>query len=332
MLNRKNFIKLFTLFSISLLVFLAGCGSQPGNQESLTEVSVRLKWVHQVQFAGLYIADQTGLYARENLKVQIDPVDFANTSIDQVVSGKNTFGVASADEVLVARSQGKPVKAVAVIYRISPLIFMSVDGMQLRQPEDLIGKKLSISAGQGTWTLKAMLSRAGIDEGLVELEQASTFDTLECLESADVCDAYYIDGLLRADMQNRNPSVLWPGDFGVPFYADVLFTTDDLIAKDPDLVQRFVRATVLGWQQAIESPQEAVNATLAVDPELDPDFQLRAMQASIPLVDTGLVQIGSMDSDIWQLMYEILLEQNVITSPFNIASAYTSTFVDAIER
>lgn len=330
---RSNLYKLFTVALLATILLLtSGCANQPAQSGEMTDVSVRLKWVHQVQFAGLYLADQNGLYANENLKVTIEQVDFANTSIDQVVSGANTFGVASADEVMVARSQGKPVKAVAVIYRTSPLIFMSVDGLKISQPEDLIGKKLSISAGQGTWTLKAMLSRAGISESEISIEQATSFDTLECLQTADVCDAYYIDGLLRADIEGRNPSVLWPGDFGVPFYADVLFTTDTLISQNPDLVERFVRATLLGWQQAVQNPQAATDATLVFDPELDPDFQLRAMQASIPLVDTGLVSIGGMEPEIWQLMYNILLEQGVIAEAFDLSSAYTSIFVDAIQK
>ncbi len=322
---------LLVVLALAVLIF-ASCVPGASSPAQTEEVSVRLKWLHQAQFAGLYFADKEGLYAKENLKVLIEPVDFANNSVNQVLAGNNTFGVASADEVMVARSQGKPLKAVAVIFRISPLIIMSVDNIKISQPQDLIGKKLSISAGQGTWTLKAMLSRAGIDESQVSLQEATTFDTLECLQSADVCDAYYIDGLLRAEIEGRNPSVIWPGDFGVPFYADVLFTTEETIAKKPELVQRFVRASVLGWQSAIQNPEKAVEYTLAFAPDLDKAFQVRAMQSIVSLVDTGVAPIGSMDPSAWQIMYDILWEQKVITTPFDVASVYDSTFVDAIQK
>jgi ABC-type nitrate/sulfonate/bicarbonate transport system substrate-binding protein len=133
-------------------------------------------------------------------------------------------------------------------------------------------------------------------------------------------------------MQGIKNSSIWPSDYGVPFYADVVFTTDDFIAKNPDVVERFLRATLRGWQFAVENPEKATTNTLAFDPKLDQAFQLLSLKATIPLVDTGNLPVGVMEPEMWQQMYDILLEQKVITTPFDISTAYTSEFMDKINK
>ena len=310
-----------------LAILLSSCGSPAA------EVSVRLKWTHQTQFAGIYMADKEGYYADENLKVTIEPVDFDQMlSIDKVIEGKNTFGIGAADEVIVARANGAPVKAIAVIYRISPQVYMSIGDIKVSKPEDLVGKRVGIGQGSGLWTFNAMINKAGIDRNLITVEDPKTFDTLECAQRYDVCNAYSTDSIVKADMQGIANSAIWPGDYGVPFYADVVFTTDDYIAQHPDVVERFLRATIRGWQSAIENPEKGTTDTLAFDPKLDQSFQLLSLKATIPLVDTGTLPIGVMEPEMWQQMYDILLEQKVITTPFEISTAYTSEFMEKINK
>jgi NitT/TauT family transport system substrate-binding protein len=320
--SRAIFI-IFTLFAM----LLSSCGKKTA------EVSVRLKWTTQTQFAGIFTADEQGFYNDENLKVTIEPVDFEQMlSVDKVVEGKNTFGIGAADEVLVARSNGAPVRAIAVIFRISPQVYMSIGDIKVSKPEDLIGKKVGIGQGSGFWTFNAMINKAGIDPSLITVEDPKTFDTLECAQRYDVCNAYSTDSIVKANMQGIPNSAIWPGDYGVPFYADVVFTTDDFIAKNPDVVERFLRATIRGWQTAVENPETATDATIAFDPTLDRDFQLQSLKASVPLVDTGTLPIGVMEPEMWQQMYDILLAQKVITTPFDVSSAYTSEFMDKINK
>jgi NitT/TauT family transport system substrate-binding protein len=294
---------------------------------------VRLKWTHQTQFAGIYAAEKEGYYAAENLKVTIEPVDFNQMlSVDKVAQGKNTFGVGAADEVIVARANGAPVRAIAVIYRISPQVYMSIGNIKVSKPQDLIGKRVGIGQGSGFWTFNAMISKAGIDPSLIKVQDPKTFDTLECAKTFDVCNAYSTDAIVKANMQGIPNTAIWPGDFGVPFYADVIFTTDDFIAKNPDVVERFLRATIRGWQTAVENPEKATDDTLTFDPKLDRAFQLLSLKATIPLVDTGTLPIGVMEPEMWQQMYDILLSQKVITTSFDVTTTYTSQFMDKIKK
>ncbi len=313
----------FILFTL----LTSGCAAP------VSDVSVRLKWLHQTQFAGIYVADKEGYYKEENLNVAIEPVDFEQMlSSDKVALGKNTFGVGSADEVLVARSNGVAIKAIAVVYRINPLIYMSLGNGKLNKPEDLIGKKLAISEGQSTYLLNALLSKSGISPSQLEIQKSPTFDPIECLQIAEVCDAYSTSGLVSTELKGMESSALWPSDYGVPFYADVIFTSNDMIIQQPEVVERFLRATLRGWQSAIENTEKATDITMTYAPDMDRDFQLGMLKASVPLIDTGILPIGVMEPDMWQQMYDILFEQGVIVVPFDLSTAYTNEFMDKIAK
>lgn len=325
LMNKKIFALFFFLFSI---LFLVACN---GQSKTMTDVSVQLKWLHQAQFSGNYVAVEEGYYADEGLNVTLNPVNFDEiASIEELVaSGASTFGISGADQVLIARSKGLPVKAVAVVYRINPLVLVSIDDVLVYKPADLIGKTVGAHQGQATIVSQTMLKNAGVDLSQVNFVQPTTFNALECLATADVCSAYSIDGVVEIELKGHTPHVLWPNEYGVPFYADVIFTTDDYIAQHPDIVAAFVRATFKGWQKSIEDPNLAVKDILVFDPTLDQAFQLASVNASIPLVDTGSIQLGVMEGNIWQLMYTTLLEQGQFAAPFDILQAYTNQFVES---
>jgi NitT/TauT family transport system substrate-binding protein len=277
----------------------------------------------------MYLANQEGYYADENLTVTLEPVDFEqSSSIDKVLSGENDFGIAAADEVLVARSEGKPVRALAVVFRTSPNIFLVAPDSGIRSPRDLVGHKIALTGGSPTVVYQAMMERLGIDRSQIEEVAVSVWDLWECWEIAPVCPNYATNGPVLLDQAGEDYSVIWPSDYGISWYGDVLITTDEMIAEQPDVVERFVRATLKGWRKAVSNPELATSATLAVDAELDKSFQTAAMSASIPLIDTGEDQIGWMHSEAWQQINDILVDQGVIDAAVDVKTVYTNEFVE----
>ncbi|OQY26760.1 MAG: hypothetical protein B6243_13740 [Anaerolineaceae bacterium 4572_5.2] len=324
------FKKMYPMIIVLLVLTsgLLGACNQTAAPEP-DEVSVRLKWLHQTQFAGIYIADQEGYYADENLKVKIDPVDLDNQiTLNSVLAGDNDIAIGAAEEMIIARSEGKPVKAVAVIFKLNPLVYISLEKTGIQSPNDLTGKTVALSPGQGTYLYETMMGQLGIDRSQINETDMTTFDVFECLETADVCSHYATNGLARANYEGIDATAIWPNDYGVPFYADVIFSADEFIAQHPDVVERFVRATLKGWQKAIEDPELAAEAALKYDAELDKGFQLEAMKISIPLIDTGQDTIGFMRPVVWQEMHDIALEQGLIDAPVDLSTVYTNEFVE----
>jgi NitT/TauT family transport system substrate-binding protein len=127
-------------------------------------------------------------------------------------------------------------------------------------------------------------------------------------------------------------NLIFPDDYGVHFYADALFTTDALIATNPDLVTRFLRSTLKGWAYAVERPADIGPMIVKHKPDADPALESAKMTASLPLVNTGEDHIGWMTPEIWAGMETILRQQGVLEAPLDVTAVYTTRFLEAIYR
>ena len=121
---------------------------------------MQLKWLHQAQFGGYYAADQNGYYAAEGLKVNFVEGGPTVNLEKAVLEGTAQFGVLGADTLIADRASGKPLRAIAVIYRRNPMVFMALAESGIAKPEDFAGK--TIQADNGAIILHAMLANVGI--------------------------------------------------------------------------------------------------------------------------------------------------------------------------
>jgi NitT/TauT family transport system substrate-binding protein len=313
-----------------LLVCLTACAPKPIPTPALTLVTVQLKWLHQAQFAGMYAADQNGYYAEEGLKVNLieggPTVDLEKAVLD----GTAQFGIDGADTLIAARADGKPVRAIAVIYRRSPLVFMALENSGITRPQDFLGK--TVQADTGAITLHAMLANVGISSD--QYHEVNTGSDLEPFYSGQVqvWNAYVINEVLVAQSAGYKVNLIYPDDYGIHFYSDTLYTTDHTIATNPDLVLRFLRATLKGWTWAIENASQVGTMVMKYNPQADPKLEVEKMTASIPLVNTGEDHIGWMKPEIWSGMEKILREQGVLIVPLDVTQAYTMQFLQEIYK
>jgi len=327
MVNRRARMA-FQAVLIFAMLLLGACGAP----EEPDQVSIRLKWEHQGQFAGVYVADQEGYYAEENLDVTIEPLDMdRQVTTEYVMNGENDFALGAPEEMIIAHDEGKPVQAVAVIYKIVPLVYMTPAETGIKSPHDFPGSTVALSPGQGTYLYEAIMGALSIDRSQIDEIDMPSWNIVECWEGADVCPGYAISDIPYAEHEGISVQAIWPGEYGVPFYGDVLFTTDTFIEENPDVVQRFVRATLKGWQEAIENPELAADAVMTFAPDADRELELESVETSIPLIDTGEGQIGRMSEDVWTEMHDVLLERGLIEEPVDLSTVYTNEFVEDVQ-
>ncbi len=195
-------------------------------------------------------------------------------------------------------------------------------------PRDFIGKRLRVTPFHGQLVFTTMMDRVGV---------SSDQYTMVCCElepffsgDIDVSSGYLTNEVLAAQAAGYKLNIIYPEDYGVHFYADTIFTTDNFITNKPDLVSRFLRATLKGWRWAIENPDDAGLLALNYDPTLSRDLQVAQMLAGIPLIHTGEDQIGWMRSDVWQGMIGWLLEQGSLTESVESDEVYTMEFLQQI--
>src|SRR5260370_17484679 len=110
-------------------------------------VTLRLKWFHQAQFAGFYVAKEKDFYKSSGLNVDIQPGGPDFPAIQMVTGGNEQFGVTGADQILIARSKGVPVVALAVIFRRNPFVLFSLAKSGIKTPPDYVGKTIAVKIG-----------------------------------------------------------------------------------------------------------------------------------------------------------------------------------------
>jgi NitT/TauT family transport system substrate-binding protein len=319
----------FVVLTILVAMTLPACGSKAATQ-ALTPITIQLKWLHQAQFAGLYAADQNGYYAAEGLKVSFIEGGATVDLEKSVLDGTAQFGDIGADTLITARADGKPLRAIAVIYRRSPLVFMALANSGITRPQDFVGK--TIQADTGAITLHAMLAKVGISSD--QYHEVNIGTDLEPFYSGQVqvWNAFINNEVLTAQSEGYKVNLIYPDDYGIHFYSDTLYATDNYIAANPDLVLRFLRATLKGWTYAIENPNLVAPMVSKYNPSANLQHETAQMIASIPLINTGEDYIGWMKPEIWAGMEQVLREQGVITRSLDVTQAYTMQFLEKIYK
>jgi len=332
--NNKN---LKIIMIIVLLIFclsvIFGCNNNNISKDKIP-VTLKLKWLHQSQFAGNYVAKEKGFYENEGLSVSIEEFSFDNPTIDSVLSGEVEFGITGADELLIEKSKGSPLKAIAVIYRINPVSAYALKESGITKPSDFIGKTVGIErASDGTdinigILYYAMMNKLGINRSEIN-EVTIGYDASELLAGkTDVSTGYSINEPHFAIEKGEEVNVIMMADYGVNMYADVLFARDDYINENPETVKKIVKATLDGWKYAIENSDEAVGIVLKYAPERTRTHETYMLEKSIPLINTGKLKIGEMTKDDWEDVNKILFEQGLIDKKINVEEVYTNEFIE----
>ena len=312
---------------LAVVLLIAACSLKP--TPALTPVTVQLSWTHQAQFAGFYAAEQKGYYAEEGLAVTFIEGGPTTSARETVLDGSTIFGVLGADEAILARAEGDPLRAIAAVYRRSPRVYIALAESGIRTPSDFVGKTVSVNVN-GLPLLRTMMQRVGISA-----EQYRSVDNTPDLQAlysgdVDVRSVYLTNEVISARSAGYENNVIYPDDYGIHNYADTIVTTDETIAASPDLVLGFLRATLKGWTFAVENPTAIAPMVRAYAPQADAALETAKMTASIPLVNTGEDYIGWMKAEIWAGMEQTMREQGVLTLPLDVTQVYTMQFLNKV--
>ncbi len=298
-------------------------------------VTVQLKWHHQAQFAGFYVARAMKYYRNEDLVVRFleggQGIDLAQTIID----GEAQFGIMSPEDVLIKRAKGAQLTAIAAIYRRSAVVYAAMADSGIVRPTDFQGKTLAIKGTGGgirdfEFQLYAMMEKLDLDLSRVKLVTFDPTYTDFYNGTVAVTAAYLTGGVIKMRQRGYAVNLIWPGDYGVHFYSDILVTSDQMITQEPELVERFLRATLKGWTAAIGAPESAVLETLRYARIKDQRLHAAMLDRLVPLVHTGEDRIGWMKGEDWQQMHDVLFHQGLIRALPDVQKVFTTRFLEKI--
>jgi NitT/TauT family transport system substrate-binding protein len=210
--------KTIIVMMVTLLVApLFSCAPKAKPAPPLTPVVMQLQWTHQAEFAGFYAADQNGYYTEEGLAVTFLP---GGTNVDHLAAVQNgdaQFGTTSADALISARDQGKPLRAIAAVFRRSPTVFVTLADSGITRPQEFVGKKIRTVATT-TVTLHAMTSFVGVSPS--QYTEFNLPSDVAMFASGEVpVWGMFITGQAVAIKQaGYKINIIYPDNYGVHYY------------------------------------------------------------------------------------------------------------------
>lgn len=261
---------------------LAACGSSDSEgsdtgasgEDGLGKLTVQLSWIKNAEFAGEFMADSKGYYKDagfSSVNLLTGPV--AQEEI--VATGKADFGLSNAVSTAAAIANSDfPLKIVGTTYQKNPFSILSLsDKGNIKTPQDLIGKKIGVQ-DPNLSLFKALLAANGIDEDQVEIVP-NGFDVAPLEDKQiDGLVAYITNESLLVKGHGFDTVDLPFADNGLPFVAESVMTTDDIIKNEPEKVKAFLEAEIKGWKDACADLEGG--AKLAVETygkDIDPPLE-----------------------------------------------------------
>ena len=283
-----------------LLALLLGPGLAQARHGSAAsdEIVLQLKWHHQFQFAGYYAALARGYYREEGLSVHIQEGSPSINPIALVQQGEAQFGI-GASELLLAHSHGEPVLALAAIIQHSPLVLLARQDGQLTALRDLRGKRLQVVEHE--YELFAMFQALGFSRQDFQL-LPRTVDLGPLIRGeVDAIAAYSTDEPFELAKHQLPLLSISPRSAGIDFYGDTLFTSESFRQSHPKQVAAFVRASLRGWEYALQHPEEIVDLILLrYQPGKSRAHLLFEAEEMRRLILPELVDLGHMSQNRWQ--------------------------------
>lgn len=286
-----KFIRLF----LALIVLFAG-----GPALAQEAVSLRLNWYLGGLHVPFYYGKEMGFFKQEGIDLTINEGRGSANTVQVVAAGSDTFGMADSSSLITTAAKGADVKSVMSLLNSTGFSVVSLASAGIKTPKDLEGKSLAVSPGDPLGQLfRALAAHNKLDMNTIKFVQvdpaAKVVAVLEkrvdaLLGGAD--DQYFL-----IKYKGAEPAALRYADHGANIVGMTIVTTGNLIKTKPDLVRRFVRASVRSWEAAKKNPGPAVDAAMKAKPDLNRQSTLDQMLVDFELLDSpnskGKIGLGS---------------------------------------
>ncbi len=294
----KSFLSKPTNYTIAFLALFLTMAISGSSQisKSKEDVTIYLGWFHQFQFAGYYAAVEKGFYKQEGLNVKLAIYD-RSTGVDSVHFGKYEYGIATAGQIISSEYKDN-ITVVAPIFQQSPLTLITKKDSDINTLKDLEGKRVAVGN-----ELQAMMHVAGVDLNKVEIRSPTSYKSRLLSDEVSAITHYIIDSL------NTDQYKLFrPIEYGVHFYGECLYTTRKEREENPDRLESMHRATIKGWEYAINNREELIDIIIE---KYNPGIARKILEHEAEVVVNSQIlpafyPVGYNDMDRWIHMEKTL--------------------------
>ncbi len=303
------------------------------------KVKFALSWVPTGRDAGFYAALDRGYYKEEGLAVDILKGSGSGDTIRRVAVGTEEFGFADTATLVIARSRGTQVKVVAMIHDKSMYAVYSLKASGITKPKDLEGKKIGSPAKSAVRTVfPAFATLNGVDLGKIEWVDMGNELMPAALASRRV-DAVLMFAnevpvvRLAAQQVNQEVAGLLFSDYGVDVYSNGLIAADKTIRERPELVRRFVRATMKGVAWAAENIDGAAEVFVKYNPTASKEVGREYWKVAVDHLLTPTARkmgVGYMTREKMEATRDLITTYEKLPVKLPVEDLYTNDFLPKI--
>ncbi len=315
-----------------LTLALAG----PVAAQNLDKVTLRTNWLFYGSHSIFFLGIDRGYYADEGIDLVVKQGNGSSNAVRLVANKDSDFAYGSSATMMNLAAQGAPVVSVAVIDAQGTEAVLVRPDAGVKDIKDLEGKKIMTTAGAGVNTFfPVVIKNAGLDEGTIELvnvaEGALVSSYLQNLAPAILGG---IDDKPAEIVANggEEPVIFAYSDFGVHQPGYSIVAHEDMVAENPDLVGRFVRATLKATQAAKDDPDTAIAALInwsgSVEDQKEQTRRVLDVTLSVLESPNGKGQpLGAHVEQDWQSALDLLKQYKELQTDMAASDFYTNQFV-----
>jgi len=307
--HRRTFLQ-----TMPAAALLWGCG------QSTRKIRLALNWKPDPQFGGFYAAP----YQARGLDVEILPGGAGTPTIQMVGAGSAEFGVVSADELIVARSQGNDVVALFAVFQNNPQGIMVHASRKLKGLSDLLKSGGTLALQRGLPYARLLEKKYGFDRVKVVPSPGGDISAFLADENfAQQC--FIMSEPLTARHQGADVQVFPVSEEGYNPYTTVLVISGDVLRKDPERTKSIVAAVREGWRSYLDDPKPVDQRMNQLNPSMSPEVFAEVAEAQKPLIETEETRrngLGTMSKQRWETLIAQLSDLGDVTKPLDAGECY----------
>ncbi|MBV9017287.1 MAG: ABC transporter substrate-binding protein [Alphaproteobacteria bacterium] len=322
------FSRTFVAFSIALCA-----GLTLGRAVFAETVNFGTDWKAEAEHGGFYQAIATGIYQKHGLDVKLRPGGPQVNHAQLLAAGVLDFNIASNSFVpLNFVRENIPMVAVAAIFQKDPSVLIAHPGQGDDNLAELKGKPIMIGSDTRVTSWQFLKQKFGYTDDQI---RPYTFSVAPFLaDEKAIQQGYLTSEPFIIEKEGVQPVVMLLADAGYLSYGALIQTSQKLAREKPDLVQRFVDASIEGWYSYLYGDPAPGNALIKRDnPEMTDAliaYGIRKIKEK-GIVDSGDAKtsgIGAMSDQRWRDFFEAMVKAGLYSGDLDVGRAYTLQFVN----
>ena len=326
--------RIVATFAAVAVLTLAGASAA----QTLEKVTYNMSWLPQGSSIGAIVAQAQGYYKEAGLDVNIVRGYGGNRTANELDQGQFEFAYVDPISLALTRSNGGHVRLIGAVNTIWParICYIEKNGRRLKLDDmkgmtmgggsaspvhNIIPAWLEMNGKPRDFIRLLRMDPAVVDASLIE----GKIDLAECWKASNMATI-----MKQADAAGVKVGWIEYSDYGMNAYGSGLATTDERIAKNPDLVRRFVNATYRGYQFAVEKPDAAADIMVKMFPTVDRNVGLQQIREIDQLiVDSGAPSktLGYLRQDRMQSTAAFVDKAFALNGKVKATDLYTDDFM-----